>query len=187
MIYTEYKTAALRHLKTCKFILQKIKQDNLPVPTQRQYYYNAYYLAGHSIEAVVTYAIYDYIGYPENENVKDLNNSHALAQAYDVVFRGNKRFKIIHHNFQENINFFHYHNINNLQSIPFIGYRLDSTLQNMFDNWDPEIRYTTLLDIDTQHKTKRIDLQPIPSEFFEKFVIATEKKYTGINSLITKS
>jgi hypothetical protein len=86
MLYTEYQTAAEKHLQACKAALSMFlneNSNNISQRKERQFLLmDIYYLSGYIFECTITYAIYkkafDFHGKPpfdETKNIKDTNNT----------------------------------------------------------------------------------------------------------------
>ena len=144
MYYTEYKSASIRHLNTCRHLI-----DNLHLAatqqTERNILLNIYYLAGYTIECIVNFAIYDYIQFSKTNDVKSLS---LLNNSYNVSFYPSKKNNIsanfiIHtHNFQKNCQFFSAQSISDASKIPhFDNYIPNPSLVPLFNDWKPEVRY----------------------------------------------
>ncbi len=190
MKYIEYRKASIRHLKTCYFLIDKIKKDNkLPSSEKNLIIINIYYLAGYAIESIINYGIYDYIGFDKKKSVKELKQNTDYTKNYDVCFyRGNtnSRFILQNHDFQNNKDFFARHNISGISNIPFIGYEPDDVkIKNFFYNWDTELRYTTEIKKDKKKK-KEINVEKILLSDVEKFVDIAFRIYMGVIQIITK-
>jgi len=199
MQYVEYRNASLKHIHTCNYLIEKLKkEENLLLAKKKQIINNIYYLAGYAIESIISYGIYDYIEFDPIESIRELKQNSVFASTYSVSFQHGKdtfgndiKFCIMKHNFQENKDFFSFHNISDISDIPFIGHIPDDEkLKELFFNWDPELRYTAqILKIDnrTGSVLKQIDVRNLLLSDIEKFVNIALAIYVGVVNKIIKS
>lgn len=146
MLYLEYKKASIRHLSTSEFLISQINHAKNP-GEEKDILRNAYYIAGYTIECIVTYAIYNYIGYSKSTDVTLLSpfNYRFGVGFYRKYWRPRNitpRFCIQSHNFQYNCSFFSAQGITDVNKIPhFDSYIPDRSMIPLFNSWKPEVRY----------------------------------------------
>lgn len=95
MIYEDYRKSALKHLKTCEFMIDNlhniVDNDSLDELTKSEWeshiLRNIYYLCGYVIEGVVNYSIYKKLRFSTALDVKTLAE-HNLRRI-DSSFRYN--------------------------------------------------------------------------------------------------
>ena len=156
--YSDYITAAQRHLLTCDYLVKCLKlPDNLSHKPLNSGYRNhilrnIYYLSGYTIECIVNYAIYQSVNdsRPRHNRITMVNQLYepSLSLVYKDRSRGGFQYVIAWHNFQENMKVLNILATAKFASIPVIGQRIYpanwSSLSNLFDNWKPQVRYTNI-------------------------------------------
>lgn len=148
MIYSEYKLASTRHLETSLFMLEFLDEVK-DLDERKNILCNIYYLAGYTIECIVSYAIYNYIGFRKSDDVRSLD---PFAYRFDIGFYREyslsarpairPRFNIASHNFQNNCMFFAAQGIAEASKVPHFGGPItDTSLIPLFNRWRPDARY----------------------------------------------
>lgn len=150
MFYPEYKEASLRHLNTVEFVVNSLNTAK-DANEERNLLRNAYYLAGYTIECIVTYAIYNHIGYSKTIDVRSLEPwTYRFNVGFYKICRNpanlrqtrRPRFTISSHRFQNNCTFFSLQGIAGVNKIPhFDSFIPDPTMVPLFNSWRPEVRY----------------------------------------------
>jgi len=160
MVYTDYKSAAERHLETClqlEYTLKqdyKKKEDNGVTLTTRlqkekiQILSDMYYLAGYIIECSYHCAIYKNLGWSGAvENLRTTSTSYNVScfpetGALFVIRRRSGR-GLKQHQLSGNMHFFQtIRPLASVSTIPLIGLNISSRISyDLFDNWNAEIRY----------------------------------------------
>ena len=159
MIYEDYRKAALKHLKTCEFMIDNLKNidtndtlDNLSKIERKNYILrDIYYLCGYIIEGVVNYCIYKNINtYRQNPNgdVNNLNENISSINSRVSFFgrRNNPRLYIISsHQYAKNIEVLKHMFSQRFNRIPIINQRRNSQdkISVMFYDWNVNMRYQT--------------------------------------------
>ncbi len=90
MLYTEYQTAAEKHLQACKAALSMLATENFNnVLKRREREYllmDIYYLSGYIFECTITYAIYkkafEFHSEPPFDETKDIKDTHRETTFY---------------------------------------------------------------------------------------------------------
>ncbi len=151
MVYREYKEASIRHLETSLFLVKHL--DNIDDAKERKsVLLNIYYLAGYTIECIVNYAIYNYIGFRSIDDVRSLNcQSYPFDTGFKFEYKTKAgiilkpRFVIQSHSFQNNCTFFSSNGITDASKIPHFDTLIhDKNMIPLFNNWKPEVRYIDL-------------------------------------------
>ena len=138
MVYKDYKVASIRHLETCQYMCQNLKQVQNP-KEKKHILANIYYLSGYVIECIINYAIYDYLGYPMERNVKRLDDT-----TRQISFGGSKfKYQIRSHNFRTNCEILL--KLPDISQVPFIdSSNIPPKYQNvkiLYKKWSPNARY----------------------------------------------
>lgn len=152
MLYTEYKLAAEKHIKTCLGIveamtkLQVSDSSALLVSRNKQAtIHNLFYLSGYVLESISTYALYKHFGWNPNQSIRNYNS--AFVQRSNFSFKMNHNgsgnsYHLEYHGFQSNQFEVLKTQLNN-SGIPIIdsSVNVDTEMQILFNLWKPEIRY----------------------------------------------
>jgi len=110
MIYSQYKTASIRHLHTCNELIATLPSIK-NASTERNILLNLYYLAGYTIECIVNYAIYDYLKFNPLHSVNSLSPTNSCGvgylhpMRYPKNIRSFQKYVITSHKFQHNCQF----------------------------------------------------------------------------------
>lgn len=141
MVYEDYKTASIRHLRTCQHLCQNLGQvQNTQV--KKHILANIYYLSGYVIECIINYAIYDLVSYSKTEDVKQLNESSHQISFYKPKKKG--WYQINHHKFQENSQFL-VSQLPAISQIPFIDWSNKPekyrSVERLYEKWQSNARY----------------------------------------------
>lgn len=173
--YKDYRTAAERHLMTCKYLIECIQlPENIQHKPSAQLFRkkllnNIYYLSGYTIESIVNFAIYECVNQSSSSHkIKFVNElcvpKHRLifskehfqtkrplndTTSYLYVIKYHKfmiNYKVLSSLASANPNF---------DKIPVIGGKTFPTywtayLQKMFNTWDAQSRYTEVNFSETQ-------------------------------------
>jgi hypothetical protein len=149
MLYTEYKHAAEKHLKTCIGIadaLDRLKvYDNnalLLTANKQAILHNVFYLSGYVLEAVSTYSIYKHYSWRQNKSVKTKDPNFSSVCDFSFYPKDGYSFYVHEHKFQ--INQFEVLKVPfNNTGIPLIdsSINVDYETTVLFNLWKPEIRY----------------------------------------------
>lgn len=186
MVYEDYRKAALKHLKTCEFMIESLGNlddddtlDNLSKEERKDYILrDIYYLCGYVIEGIVNYCIYKKIAiYRQNPNrdVKDLCNENitnsSIKLGFFKKFYNPRGIDIIHthfissHRYDKNIDILK--RLLPLNRIPVISRRRDRNdkMSIMFYDWKVEMRYQTNDTTFANHTNLNYDEEDI-TDFF---------------------
>lgn len=149
MLYTEYKLAAEKHMKTCIGItdaMERLKvNDNcaLLLTTNKQaILHNIFYLCGYVLESVSTYSIYKHYCWKPNRSVKSKDSNFSSVCNFSFFPSDGYSYYVHEHKFQTNqfevlkVPF-------NNKGIPLIdsSINVELEMQVLFNLWKPEIRY----------------------------------------------
>lgn len=165
MFYDEYRTAAIKHINTCKYLINSISNDNnINDVVKERILRNIYYLAGYIIECSVNYTIYKKLGWITRP-IHELED-----KVFKVSFQSIKgRYVIKYHNYAKNMELLDLLISGDKYSeIPIIGGNLmgfSSTSKKLFYAWNPAIRY---------ENSKKINDGFVYSEISEFVSLATE-------------
>jgi hypothetical protein len=195
--YVDYKTAALRHLMTCEYLVECIRlPDNashkpLSLTYREKLLKNIYYLSGYTIESIVNFAIYECINQTKPTINKIITVNQLCEPTYKLIFSMDRsktprhnsdrtfyQYIIAYHKFRENYKVLAIiANSNpNFDQIPVVGGKVypsnwSNFLRNMFNSWEAQIRYKS-------------NVNYTEDEIIEFFNLSKEI-YTGIRSHIT--
>jgi hypothetical protein len=140
MLYSDYRTAANKHIQTCKMWVAILEQEKNKEESELReslaVLNNLYYLAGYILECSVSFAIYKSLRYPPNEDVGKLNQN-------GFSFQENIKY----HNFQKNMSDF-FVKQNKLPAnhhLPFLrtGRKTHAHSQLLYETWNVGVRYET--------------------------------------------
>lgn len=151
MIYTEYKKAAEKHLKTCKAMLESINRlSNLDdsslivAKCKQDSLHNIYYLLGYTLECVSTYTIYKHYQWPINTSVKTNNVNVDFSSKSNFTFYPKQPYlyNARGHAFQSN-QFEVLKAAFSNSTIPLVdsSINVDYDLIVLINQWTPELRY----------------------------------------------
>lgn len=165
MVYEDYRKSALKHLKTCEYMLENLHHvpdsDLLDGLTRDEWknhiLRNIYYLCGYAIEGIVNYCIYKQLRFSSTSDVKTLQNDN--LRSLSSSFRRNtgicfNRFQqgssgiwyytIHNHNYIKNIEILKT-TISNFNTIAIVSRPKDPLLKTslLYYDWDVEMRYQT--------------------------------------------
>lgn len=153
MNYQQYKSAALKHLLTCEYMIANLgyeRQNKIMVLR------NAYYLCGYTFEGLVNFWIFKLLkseGLIENDDTSSINNPIILPNGKKLGWTKEKKvngitvmsdYWISQHKFMKNIEVFECIGVGDLfTDVPILG---DPSLVSrrtldLFFNWNVEIRY----------------------------------------------
>lgn len=166
--YRDYKTAAQRHMLTCDYLIQSLKLPDNPLHKPKTASFksyllrNIYYLSGYTIECIVNYAIYESVNDSKNGLARIKQVDHLYEPSLSLVFKPKPgrdkgksfQYVIAYHNFQKNMKVLNSLATSKFSQIPVIGqinYPANWTsIRQLFDNWEPQVRYTTVTYTDQQ-------------------------------------
>ncbi|GGD76091.1 hypothetical protein GCM10011514_45060 [Emticicia aquatilis] len=149
MLYTEYKLAAEKHIKTCLGIAQAIDKLNaldnsaLLVSSNKQAtLHNMFYMCGYVLESISTYSVYKHYGWRPNRNVKTTDHHFSSICNFSFYPSDGYPYYVHEHKFQTNqfevlkVPFGN-------TGVPLIdnSVSVDIDIQILFNIWKPEIRY----------------------------------------------
>lgn len=149
MIYTDYKLAAEKHLKTCLGIVNAMDRlkinDNsaLLLTTNKQsILHNLFYLCGYVLESVSTYSIYKHYSWIQNKSIKSKDANFSSLCDFSFYPSHGYTYYVHEHKFQTNqfevlkVPF-------NNTGVPLIdsSINVELEMQVLFNLWKPEIRY----------------------------------------------
>jgi hypothetical protein len=185
MLYTEYKLAADKHLKTCLGIIEAIEklknfdsQSLILTKNKQATLHNLVYLGGYVLEAISTYSIYKHYGWNSNRNV--MNKDDGFSSRCDFTFFSNDGYQycVAGHNFQ--LNQFEVLKVPfSNAGIPIIDSSviIDFELYSMFNAWEAEFRYH---DANRSYPYLIGSRIPIDETNAIKFINMTKKIYTSL-------
>lgn len=98
MVYEDYRKSALKHLKTCEYMIENLhrinENDMLDGLTKSEWkshvLRNIYYLCGYAIEGVLNYCIYK-IAFTSGRSGNDIRNLNEYTGWYTYDNYGNRR------------------------------------------------------------------------------------------------
>ncbi len=153
MLYTDYKLAAEKHIKTCLGMAQAIDKLNsldnsaLLVSSNKQAaLHNMFYMCGYVLESISTYAIYKNYNWNANQSIKQTNSGFISRTNFSFFQNhGNlgNQYCVQYHDFQNN----QFEILKQLSSsfigVPMIdsSISIDAETLILFQIWKPEIRY----------------------------------------------
>ncbi len=149
MLYTEYRTAADKHLKTCIAILDAIDRldqlDNSSLiinKYKQECIHNLYYLSGYILEAISTYSVYKHYSWTPNRSVKNKDTSFSNRTGFSFSSRHGYSYFVERHGFQTN-QFEVLRLCFSNSRIPFIdsSITVSPQCQTLFRLWKAELRY----------------------------------------------
>jgi hypothetical protein len=151
MIYTEYKKAAEKHLKTCKAMLESINRlstlDNSSLIVTRckqDTLHNIYYLLGYTLEGISTYSIYKHFQWPIQSSVKTNSINVNFSSRSNFTFYPKQPYMFCAHGHAFQVNQFEVLKATfSNSSIPIIdsSISVDLDILALFNQWSPELRY----------------------------------------------
>ena len=137
MIQKEFYRASLRHLSSCKALLEKI--STCASCDKSAYILEVCYLSGYIIETILSWAIFEQANYKGDILKSEIYNdsffkTHCLMSKSNIAL---KKYGC------------------NLRGVIFIDQKhADKNLQNMYSKWTVDLRYQNYKDI---HKDLSID------------------------------
>jgi hypothetical protein len=149
MLYTDYKLAAEKHMKTCSGIVDamdrlKINDNNalLLTANKQAILHNVFYLCGYVLESVSTYSIYKHYSWRQNRSVKSKDDNFSSVCNFSFFPSDGYSYYVHEHKFQSNqfevlkVPF-------NNSGVPLIdsSITVEIDMQVLFNLWKPEIRY----------------------------------------------
>ena len=135
MFYEEYKEAAIKHLQTCRFMVKHLENIYNIKETER-ITASIYYLSGYVVECILSYTIFYLIRYDSKKSVYELDNFNGCGLKFNKNFRT--------HKFDEKLEYIRRVGGVIPSNLPIIGnIQVHSKIKSMFDEWKPEVRYTT--------------------------------------------
>lgn len=149
MLYIGYKTAADKHLKTCKSILDSLDKlsilDNNALIVSRhkqEVLHNIYYLSGYILESISTYSIYKHFGWNQRNSVKTFNRNFSDSCQFTFYSNHHYMFSAQSHKFQNN-QFEVLRRVFSNSGIEFIdaSVGVNNNMQLLFNSWKAEVRY----------------------------------------------
>ena len=167
--YTDYRTAAQRHLMTCQYMVECLRLPDNPHHKPLSNFYktyllkNIYYLSGYTIESIINFAIYECVNKSKTAKEPKIQFVNELCEPrYKLIFTKDASktprpwgdstiyiYVIAYHKFKENYKVLSglANSYPNFDKIPVIGRRVvpanwNSYLHKMFDDWQAQIRYT---------------------------------------------
>lgn len=119
MVYDDYRKSALKHLKTCEYMIENLhtitENDTLDRLTKEErknhILRDIYYLLGYVIEGVVNYCIYKSLNYNNANDVENLAIHDLSGYFNNQYFRRNTGVCFNYHRQGSNVGF--YYSINN--------------------------------------------------------------------------
>ena len=170
MIYEDYRKSALKHLKTCEFMIDNLQNiidndtiDGLSIAESKSHILrNIYYLCGYAIEGVVNYCVYKNVTAFQSNRNKDINELDEDVSSIAGQYRGKNiglcfrfpntkplglsyKYVIGNHQYAENIEFLKFIFPTAFNNIKVINRPKDATnkLSVMFYDWKVNMRYQT--------------------------------------------
>jgi hypothetical protein len=187
MNYKAYQIASLKHLHTCKVMLDSL--DLLATNTSAQIneghkqealLHNMFYLSGYTLECIINYGILKHYKWKEKKSVDDTVPDHHFSSQSDLAFHRGTRtlkggvynFNMQGHDFQRNIMILN--RALPASKIPLIDrtVRVETDLKNIFMAWQVEIRYHSSATLYADVK--------LTKDTIKKFVALTEKIYIDL-------
>lgn len=150
MHYSQYKTAALKHLQTCEYMIANLSYER---SNKLKVLRNVYYLCGYSLEGLVNFWIFKLLNsegllaYP-NDIFSYSNYPISLGSGKFLEWKGSNpatEYWFSQHNFQKNTEVFqHLADGDLISDVPIIG---DITFEpfpkmiRVFRAWNVKVRY----------------------------------------------
>ncbi len=189
MDFKDYQKASLKHLTTCKIMLDSIdllasKDEaliNIEIKKQALLH-NMFYLSGYTLESIINYTIFKHFKWSEPSiYVTD----HKFSARCDLSFypnvgrlkgRGNYTFWMSQHDFRRNIEILKKTFPNS--GIPLIDkmIKVDPDLIKLYNSWNVEIRYYT--------QDALYSGQVLSEDKVKRFVSLTENIYNNLMKLV---
>lgn len=185
MLYIEYRTAADKHLKTCKSILDSLDKlsvlDNTSLIVSRhkqEVLHNVYYLSGYVLESISTYSIYKHFGWNQRRSVKTFNKNFSNSCQFTFFLNRSYMFSAQSHKFQDN-QFEVLRRVFSNSEIEFIDTSVvvDNNVQLLFNSWKAEVRYHG----PTQSYANNTALSEVD---VKNFLITTENIYNSLLQVV---
>lgn len=165
MIYEDYRKSALKHLKTCEYMIDNLntiaEDDKLDGLTKSEWkdhiLRNIYYLCGYVIEGIVNYCIYKKLRFSNTANIKTFeeHNLRSFSSSFlldtGVCFnrfqqgrKGIYYYSIHDHNFAKNMDVLK-RIIPNIRTVDIVNNPKDMTNKSsiLYYDWTVERRYQT--------------------------------------------
>ena len=160
MKYIEYKKASIRHLDTCEHICSHFDQikDEKEKQNVRA---DTYYLTGYVFECILSYTIFNLIGYHKDKDVFALNNDNGCRLIFNRHFRT--------HNITWKIDYISRHGGTGVSNVPILN---GNAKCELLKKWNVKFRYT----LET----------PPTFEEIETFVQLAKSTLVNIRTHITK-
>lgn len=149
MVYTDYKLAAEKHLKTCigfKDAIDKLqvhdRTSSIITNCKQASIHNLFYLSGYLLESISSYSVYKHFGWNPTKNVKGRDDIFSARCNFSFYSNHHYQYFVEGHQFQTNQFEVLKVPLNNT-GIPFIdsAVHVDLDMQVLFNLWKPELRY----------------------------------------------
>jgi len=157
MDFKDYQRASLKHLTTCKVMLDSIdllasnKAALINIENKKKtLLHNMFYLSGYTLECIINYSIFKHFKWVE---ASIYSTDHKFSARADISFyqntprlkgHGNYTFWMSQHDFQRNIQILK--RTFPTSGVPLIDATIsvDTDLIRLFKSWQVEVRYSTL-------------------------------------------
>lgn len=191
MNFNDYQKASLKHLNTCKVLVDSmdlLKNDDVALINdtyrKKAILHNLVYLSGYTLECIINYSIFKHYKWKETESVYNLD--HKFSRRSNVTFaEGTRRepYEGMHytywlsaHAFQRNIQVLKKEF--SASKVPLIdsSVAVDADLLKLFNAWKVEIRY---YNTDALYSSLKLS-----EDIVKRFVLLTEIVYNSLMKLV---
>ncbi len=189
MDFKDYQKASLKHLTTCKAMLDSV--DLLASNTSAlinlgnaklAVLHNAYYLSGYTLESIINYSIFKHYKWKE---ASVHTTDHNFSARCDVSFypktqrlkgTGNYNFWLSQHDFKRNIQILKRTFPNS--GIPLLDHtvKVEGDLLDLYRSWETEIRYHPY--------TNPYPKIQLSEDSVKRFINLTEEVYNNLMKLV---
>lgn len=191
MLYTEYKTAAEKHLKSCIAMVESIEKlnilDNSSLVTsryKRDVLHNLFYLSGYTLESISTYCVYKHYQWPAGVSIKTSTVNINFSSRSNFTFYPNRNYQFNAHGHAFQTNQFEVLRlIFSTSNVPIIdpSKTIDLDLLSLFNQWKPEVRYhgsnqQCMIYFNNQHA--------LYENKIKEFVALTEEIYNSLLQIV---
>lgn len=161
LYYTDFRTAGIRNLTTCKYLLRTLLECD--AVSQKHIQHKIYYLSGYIIEFALKFALFSHLGVSRYQN---------LYEYLDEDFM--KKWR--EHDFQKLKYLCSSQGVNFSSDIPYLGHKIDQKIENLVKSYDVQVRYS--ISLAKQRIELDIDILTDFHNFSDKLFKQITSKYS---------